>query len=271
MSVRALDTNRICETAERLSKRIDARFPGSGLSQVAAAVTALSREAVGRAEAIRRPIWWLRISLIVLGVLLLTALVIAWAVEMGEKERLLERVLHVLDLTKGGAVYVLAFAVFVVTLEYRLKRRRALRALHELRGVAHIIDMHQLTKDPSLLGQADGPQLPSGALMSAADVTAYLHYCTELLSLLSKLAQLYVQDFADPPTLAGADQFENLTTGLTQKIWQKLMVLDRFQAAPLPPPKRDDADRQAQRQPDPQHLAQQGPQPAATDGRQADR
>jgi hypothetical protein len=250
----ALDTDKICDTAEQLARRVDARFSGSGLSRVAVAVTAQAREAVRRAEAIRRPIWWLRISLMVLGVLLLTALVIAWVAALAEKEPVWERVLHVLDLTKGGAVYVLAFAVFVVTLEYRLKRRRALRALHELRALAHIIDMHQLTKDASLLGQADGPKLPSGALMTAADVTAYLHYCTELLSLLSKLAQLYVQDFADPPTLAGADQFENLATGLTQKIWQKLMILDRVQGGPgieAPAPSRPPAAKEGDRAPAP--------------------
>ena len=42
----------------------------------------------------------------------------------------------------GAAIF------FLVTLETRVKRRRALAALHELRAIAHIIDMHQLTKDP---------------------------------------------------------------------------------------------------------------------------
>jgi hypothetical protein len=35
-----------------------------------------------------------------------------------------------------------------MTIETRVKRRRALRAIHELRSIAHVIDMHQLTKDP---------------------------------------------------------------------------------------------------------------------------
>ena len=39
---------------------------------------------------------------------------------------------------------------FLVTIEDRLKRRRALTALHELRSIVHVIDMHQLTKDPSM-------------------------------------------------------------------------------------------------------------------------
>jgi len=37
---------------------------------------------------------------------------------------------------------------FLTTLESRVKRARALAMIHELRSIAHIIDMHQLTKDP---------------------------------------------------------------------------------------------------------------------------
>jgi hypothetical protein len=42
----------------------------------------------------------------------------------------------------GVAIY------FLATAETRMKRKRALAALHVLRSMAHIIDMHQLTKDP---------------------------------------------------------------------------------------------------------------------------
>lgn len=55
----------------------------------------------------------------------------------------------------------------------------------------------------------------------------YLHFCTELLALVSKVGQLYVQDFPDATALAAVDQFENLATGLSQKTWQKIMILDQ--------------------------------------------
>ena len=38
-----------------------------------------------------------------------------------------------------------------------------------------------------------------------------------------------MQDFPDGPTVAAVDQVENLCSGLSQKIWQKLMVLDEGQ------------------------------------------
>ena len=37
---------------------------------------------------------------------------------------------------------------FLVSAETRIKRRRVLSSLHKLRVFAHIIDMHQLHKDP---------------------------------------------------------------------------------------------------------------------------
>ena len=64
-------------------------------------------------------------------------------------------------------------AIFLVTLEVRLKRRRALAAIHELRAMAHIIDMHQLTKDPDRIGTDEGPRMASGRLMSADEVSRY--------------------------------------------------------------------------------------------------
>ncbi|MGD8866586.1 MAG: hypothetical protein PVI01_03135 [Gemmatimonadales bacterium] len=44
---------------------------------------------------------------------------------------------------------------FLFTLEGRIKRRRALHFLRELRALAHIIDLHQLTTDPDrVIGSA---------------------------------------------------------------------------------------------------------------------
>ena len=54
----------------------------------------------------------------------------------------------------GGAVW------FLITLEERLKRARVLKALHELRSLAHVVDMHQLTKDPRWCSGARSPPPP---------------------------------------------------------------------------------------------------------------
>jgi hypothetical protein len=106
--------------------------------------------------------------------------------------------------------------------------RRALAAIHELRSIAHIVDMHQLTKDPDQF-LADGSVTVTSPqrTMTRFQLARYLDYCTELLSLTSKVAALYVQDFQDPVVLAAVTDVENLTTGLSRKIRQKITIVDR--------------------------------------------
>jgi hypothetical protein len=63
--------------------------------------------------------------------------------------------------------------------------------------------------------------------MTLPELGRYLNYCSELLSVTSKLAALLVQYFDDAVVLASVNEIEDLTTGLSSKIWQKLTILDR--------------------------------------------
>jgi hypothetical protein len=225
---RLLKEDKLFETGERLRRRIAERFPGSGLSAVAAELVQLTRESVARAERIRRPNLWLRVGLVLLGFVAAAGIAEHFRASPDLKSALTQ-LLEFLDATKGAAVYLAGIALFLITLEVRFKRRKALRAVHELRAMAHLIDMHQLNKDPERAGSREGPLMESGRAMTAEEIGRYLHYCTELLALVSKIGQLYVQDFADATAQAAVDQFENLATGLSSKIWQKIMILDRIQ------------------------------------------
>jgi hypothetical protein len=237
---RLLREDKLVETVEQIRKRIDERFPGSGLSQVAAQIAQITQEALVRAEAISRPNVWLRAGLVVLAVIAAAGLV--GYLQAGDAQSPpLRRLMDFLDTAKGSAAVLGALALFLVTLETRLKRRRALQAVHELRAMAHIIDMHQLAKDPDLLGHPELAPTSAGRPMDADAMRRYLHYCTELLAVVSKIGQLYVQDFPDAPAVTAVDQFEGLATGLSSKIWQKIMILDSTApraapaAAPGPP------------------------------------
>lgn len=66
--------------------------------------------------------------------------------------------------------------------------------------------------------------------MDADAMGRYLHFCTELLAVVSKIGQSYVQDFPDATAQTAVDHFESLATGLSNKIWQKLMILDRIRS-----------------------------------------
>jgi len=50
--------------------------------------------------------------------------------------------------------------------------------------------------------------------------------CTELLSLSSKLAALHAQCVNDPVVLDAVNDIEVLASNLSNKIWQKIVILD---------------------------------------------
>jgi hypothetical protein len=60
--------------------------------------------------------------------------------------------------------FLSALTAFLFTLEERYKRRRVLTGLHKLRLLAQIVDMHQLTKDPSVT--RDHLLIPDGTSMA---------------------------------------------------------------------------------------------------------
>ena len=213
-----LDAGEILGTIERLRNRIEERFPGSGLGQVCGQLLEISRYARERAAWIAKPILPLRIATAVLAVVIvagLTLMVTQLRPPPGRFE--LGQFIQVLEAGINDVVLIGAAIFFLVTIESRIKRRRALRALRELRSIAHIIDMHQLTKDP----ERTDPDRP----MTAPQLARYLDYCSEMLSLTGKVAALYVQDFEDDVALQAVNEIEDLTTGLARKIWQKLTIV----------------------------------------------
>ena len=85
---------------------------------------------------------------------------------------------------------VLAALFFLFSLESRMKRAKILHGIDELRAVSHVIDMHQLTKDPSQTVSAGGKRTKSSPerTLTPFQLARYLDYCSELLSLIGKLA-----------------------------------------------------------------------------------
>lgn len=61
--------------------------------------------------------------------------------------------------------------------------------------------------------------------MTSFELSRYLHYASEMLSLIGKIAALYVQHFDDAIALEAVDDIEDLSTGLSRKIWQKIAML----------------------------------------------
>jgi hypothetical protein len=225
---RSLDSERIIRTIEVLGRRIDERFPGSGLSGVCQDLLAIAGESQKRSAWIAKPQRSLRIIVGTLITIMIASLFFVLANASWPKSGF-DLIVLVQASEAGINVFILLSAaiLFLVTAESRIKRSRALKAIHELRALAHVIDMHQLTKDPErvLVRGMDTPSSPKRTL-NPTELMRYLDYCSEMLSLIGKLAALYVQKFNDPVALAAVNEVEELTTGLSRKIWQKIMTLN---------------------------------------------
>ena len=230
MTYRALDADAIIATCARLNARIEERFQGAGLSKVAQEVLSVARETTANIERIRRPrrtIRFLVAGLIVLMLAIIVGLVVS--VPMPSSELELFPLLQIAESAVNDLIFLGVAVFFLSSLEARVKRHEALRALHQLRSLAHVIDMHQLTKDPEqLLSPAMGTASSPQRSLSRFELGRYLDYCTEMLAILSKLAALYVQDFDDPQVLGAVNDIQGLTTGLSSNIWQKIVILDRI-------------------------------------------
>lgn len=228
-----LDAVKIIATVDRLERRVIERFPDAGLRKVAAEISATTRQACAVAESLGKPHTTLR----VIAWLLIAALVIA---AVGALAALFTRVAResagglgsVTDIAQGieatvnDAIFLGIAIYFILSWERRTKRRVALRALHQLRSLAHVVDMHQLTKDPDRIAHplANTESSPERT-MTVEQMGRYLDYCSEMLSLLGKVAALFPQRFDDSGVLEAASDIENLTIGLSRKVWQKISML----------------------------------------------
>jgi hypothetical protein len=235
---RSLNAELIVKTCRETHGRVTERFAGSGLSKVAGELLTVSEQAAGLSAWLAKPHWPLRIFASVgIAAILIIIVSVATSVKVQFTFGSIAEFLQGLDAAINEVVFIGVAVFFFFTLETRLKRHRAMKAIHELRSIAHIIDMHQLTKDPERIADTPAPT-DAKRPQSPAELIRYLDNCSDLLALISKIAALYVQNFEDPVTLSAVNEVENLTNGLSRKIWQKIMIFDRILApsvvAPLP-------------------------------------
>jgi len=221
---RTLDAGLILATVERLQARIRERFPHAGLNKVCAEVAQVARETNDRCRWIERPHLLLRGGVVLaLALLVLSVAGVVLAFAGFETRITFPELIQVLEAGLNDLVLVGAAIFFLVTLELRIKRSRALRGLHELRALAHVVDMHQLTKDPMRLRvEGDDTESSPRRELSPFELTRYLDYCAELLSLVGKTAALYAQHLDDSVVLSAVTEIEQLTNGLSLKIWHKV-------------------------------------------------
>jgi len=226
---RQLSEAQITQTLRRLCDRISERFPDSGLSRLSSELILVSQEGGEAVDYVRRPHWGIRsgVGLVIAGMVGIIGIA-ATSVRINGRVDRLSDLMQMLEASVNDLVFLSIAIYFLVSIEGRMKRRKALRSLHQLRSIVHIVDMHQLTKDPERLmaPRENTPSSPERP-MTPLELGRYLDYCSELLALSSKLAALFVQHFNDPVVLSTVNEVETLVTGLSGKIWQKITLLER--------------------------------------------
>ena len=230
-----LRADRIVETGEQLRDRIRERFPKANLGRVADELVEVAREHAVRSAVIRRPNFLIRlIGILGLAAVLFVVVLAVEAVHPTFQDNWpLRELLGAIEAAVATGVFLGAAVVCVWNLDVRAKRARCLNALHEMRAMAHIVDMHQLTKDPHRVHSGSDTKSSPKRTLGSQELVRYFDYCSEMLSLIGKVAALYVQGFPDPVALQAVDDIEGLTTSLSRKIWQKIMIIEQSGAGPL--------------------------------------
>ncbi|WP_299214082.1 hypothetical protein [uncultured Aquimarina sp.] len=223
-----LDPEKIIDTISLLEKRISDRFPDSGLKKVCHNFLQTAQDSKQNIDWISKPNLSLRIFAYLVILIGLGGLIYSITyIDLRIENTTLSNIVSISEAIFNDIILLGAAIFFLVSLESRLKTKRALKSLNELRVIAHVIDMHQLTKDPNLT------DLPESATENSPkrtftrfELQRYLDYCSEATALVGKVAALYSQSLPDEAVVRAVNEIEVLTTGLSRKIWQKLIILN---------------------------------------------
>ncbi|KAA3647223.1 MAG: hypothetical protein DWQ07_06900 [Chloroflexi bacterium] len=235
MPFQRLHAESIIPQIETLAVRIEERFPERNLAKVCRRFNEVAQETQEQLEWIGKPILSVRIAVGALITSLLGLMIWAmFSLDLGAGDVTIADLIALIDSGINDLVFISAGIFFLVSLETRIKRNRGLKGLNNLRVLAHVIDMHQLNKDPNRAvdlvltkNALQGPDTKSSPKreLTAFELTRYLDYCSEMLSLIAKVAALYAQEFDDSVVLDTVNEIENLTNALSRKIWQKIMIV----------------------------------------------
>ena len=223
-----LNADKLVGTIKQLKLRINDRFPESGLEKVCDQFLNIARKSKEKAEWIAKPNLAIRLSSFAAILIAVIGIVYTISfVDFSIQDNTLVNIMTLLDALINDVVLLGAAIFFLITIESRVKRKRALERLNELRVIAHVIDMHQLTKDPNVIGKSSMNTVNSPTrVFTQYELERYLDYCSELMSLISKVAVLYAQSLPDEVVVRSVNEIEELTSGLSRKIYQKLMILN---------------------------------------------
>jgi hypothetical protein len=139
-------------TVAHLERRIFARFGERGLTKAARDLGQLVVLVQSRADQSRERLRRTTLAARAVGILIVAATLVALAFSL--RSVVVDGLARTADWVPfvesviNDLVFAAIAVVFLWAFPERLERRTLLRLLHRLRSLAHVIDMHQLSKDP---------------------------------------------------------------------------------------------------------------------------
>jgi hypothetical protein len=226
-----LEPEKIVETIAKLEKRIADRFPDSGLRKLVNQFLEIAGKSKAKIEWIAKPNLTIRILTYFIIMLGVAALIYSLSfIDFKIQNKTLSNIISFSESLFNDIILIGAAIFFMITIETRVKKTRATKLLNELRVLAHVIDMHQLTKDPAMLYEK-GKNTAHSAVreLNKFELQRYLDYCSEALSLIGKVAALYAQSLPIEVVVRTVNEIEVLTNSFSRKIWQKLVILSELE------------------------------------------
>ncbi len=226
-----LRSDKIEKTLEILSKRILERFPDSSLGQTCVDFHKYALKSTANIESLGQPYKVIRV--LSFSVMAIAVLLIIYGLSFFDYSlpQNFAEVTTISEAFFNNIVLLGAAFFFLFSFEKRLKRRRAIQFLNEIKGFIHVVDMHQLIKDPQMYGSQslDTENSPKRSL-TKFELERYLSYCSEFSSLIGKVAALYGQSLSDEAVAQSSSELEALCSSIANKIWQKQIILNATDA-----------------------------------------
>ena len=225
-----LDPDKLCNAIQKLQRLVKKRFPKSTfykttmkLSEVAEKAKAVAKDFGG----VKRAIWWTVIIIAPIALLFLMSslLLIYLPIESKSTQT------GLLDYSETIGLFVdwiilSVLGSLAIRKKYRLNRRKpAMQTLHQLRSIAHLIDLTQHNKNYQTVKDKT---LPLEKRMSAEDCIRYLNYSSQALSLTGKVAAIMIEDYNDSGVIAAVCELDTICNGISVKIWQKIETLQQY-------------------------------------------
>jgi hypothetical protein len=225
-----LEPEKIIHTIDKLEKRIADRFPNSGLRKTCNDFLWIAQKTKTNIEWINKPNIILRVFSYLIILLGVGGIIFGVSnVDFKIEDTTIANIIALSEAVFNDIVLLGAAIFFLIGLESRLNRKKAMKMLNDLRVIAHVIDMLQLTKDPSLINlPLVSTQNSPERTLTKFELERYLDYCSELASLIAKVGALYSQSLQDESVIRSVNEIERLSTGLSRKIWQKIMIINQI-------------------------------------------